>query len=148
MANRNRRSWPHCRLRLVVRYVTTICYVTSATNYSRSKATTSPPSVTATLSTRSSKTSVRLRSVRNKRLPLAIQHLLCTDQSRKHRGMLAGDHVYHSRGGSFDSKPNQTQSNDPRVRCSSVMLSFWLYSISLTLLPCRRESETRPWMPS
>jgi hypothetical protein len=53
----------------------------SETPYLFCKATTSPPSVTVTLSTRRLRTSVRLLSARNRRLLLADHPLLCIDKS-------------------------------------------------------------------
>ena len=92
----NCRSWCDRWLRLVVRYVLTNPPNIAAHHMLRnsqhqtyfSKATTSPLSVTAMLSTRSSRTSVPQLLARNKRLPITNKHLLCFENARMYRGLL------------------------------------------------------------
>ena len=92
----NCRSWCDRWLWLVVRYVHgTLIFIaaydvlcTSRLEAYFSKVTTFPPSATATLSTRSSRTIVPQPLARNKRQYLTKQALLCSKMAKMYRGLL------------------------------------------------------------
>lgn len=140
LANSNRRSRCHCRLRLVVRYVISSFWACScdcrcskmlqSSILTFAKATTSPLSVTVTLSTRSLRTSAPQLWARNRRVEHVRRHGLSVDKS-SHKSIEM--HVSYGLGASCVERARlwPAKSNTIKLPCSfcfscAAMSHVWL----------------------